>query len=135
MKFSTYPTINFTFNYFEQLTIEEQLKIIIGADIFIGMHGAGLTYTMFLHSKRALIELATPAWQTQIHFELIASMNTIMYRRCIITNGSPTTAQTIFSCIMEMVFKMCPSLATKSTNISTNSTIVGNISNSSHVKR
>jgi glycoprotein 2-beta-D-xylosyltransferase len=135
MKFSSYPHVNFTFNYFEQLSIEEQLKTIIQTDIFIGMHGAGLTHVIFLNSKRALVELASPSWLSQQHFELMASMNTITYRRCSISDGSPTTAQTIFECTKEMISQMCPLMTAISANsnpiVRTISTGVENTSNSS----
>jgi hypothetical protein len=99
------------------------------------MHGAGLTHVIFLHSKRALVELASSSWLTQQHFELMASMNTIKYRRCSISNESPTTTQTIFECTKEMISQLCPSmtLIPKNSNpiIRTISTGVGNTSNSS----
>ncbi|CAI2733171.1 unnamed protein product [Schistosoma spindalis] len=42
---------------FIQLTIIEQLKLIINTDILIGMHGAGLTYTLLLSNTSSIIEL------------------------------------------------------------------------------
>jgi len=140
MKFSIYPHVNFTFNYFERLSIEEQLKTIIQTDIFIGMHGAGLTHVIFLHSKRALVELAPSLWLSQQHFELMASMNNINFRRCSISNESPTTAQTIFECTREMIAQMCPLMTVIPMNsnpiVRTISTGVGNTSNSSNsIKR
>jgi glycoprotein 2-beta-D-xylosyltransferase len=108
IKFENFSSIHFTFNHFEQLSIEEQLTIITQTDIFLGMHGAGLTHVMFLKSNRILIELTTFEWQRQRHFELIASMNKINYQRCVIQNGHPTTAEIIFNCITNELFRICP---------------------------
>jgi glycoprotein 2-beta-D-xylosyltransferase len=110
MTFSKYPNVNFSSNHFEELSIVEQLKIIVETDIFVGIHGAGLTHVLFLKSNRILIELAGSArggW----HFELLASMNKINYHRCMISEGS-TTAQTIYDCINKKLPAMCPSTTT-----------------------
>ncbi|CAH8624059.1 unnamed protein product [Schistosoma curassoni] len=42
---------------FINLTISEQLNLIINTDILIGMHGAGLTYSLLLSNTSMLIEL------------------------------------------------------------------------------
>lgn len=42
---------------FINLTINEQLNLIINTDILIGMHGAGLTYSLLLSNTSMLIEL------------------------------------------------------------------------------
>jgi hypothetical protein len=131
-KFADYSTINLTFNYFDQLTIEQQLNIITQTDIFVGMHGAGLTHILFMKSSRALVELATSTWQSQIHFELMASINSIKYNRCLIIEGTSTTAETIFHCIRTTLFQICPS-SNNSTNatqiVKTISPFIENMSN------
>jgi glycoprotein 2-beta-D-xylosyltransferase len=114
IRFSNYSNIKFSSNHFEELTIEEQLNTIVQTDVFVGMHGAGLTHVLFLKSNGALIELV-PARQMPTHFDLIASMNNVNYHRCSIINGALTTAQTIFGCITKKLSQMCPS-ATQSTN-------------------
>ncbi|CAF0949211.1 unnamed protein product [Rotaria sordida] len=98
LKFQNFSSIHFTFNHFEQLSMQQQLSIIIQTDIFIGMHGASLTDVLFMKSNRALIQFATTAWQKQTHFEQMALINNINYHRCLILNGHSTTAQTIFNC-------------------------------------
>jgi len=118
MKFSKHSNINFSSNHFEHLSIEEQLNIIVQTDIFVGMHGAGLTHVLFLKSNRALIEL-THSGSPSVHFELMASINNVNYHRCSITDGAPTTAKTIFDCITKKLYEMCPSMI-KSTNITPN---------------
>ncbi|CAF2413951.1 unnamed protein product [Rotaria sp. Silwood2] len=108
IKLQNFSSIHFTFNHFEQLPIQQQLSIITQTDIFIGMHGAGLTHVLFMKSNRTLIELTTTAWQKQTHFEQMASINNINYHRCLILNGHPTTAKTIFNCLTKTLFHMCP---------------------------
>jgi glycoprotein 2-beta-D-xylosyltransferase len=124
MKFSQYPNVNFSWNHFEELSFVEQLKIIVETDIFVGVHGAGLTHVLFLKSNRALIELAG---FTQIgdHFDLLASMNKINYHRCMISDGSPSATQTIYDCITKKLSEMCPSTTTSTmSTLSTEKTTV-----------
>ncbi|CAF4776785.1 unnamed protein product, partial [Rotaria sp. Silwood1] len=106
-KFSNYSNIHFTSNHFEQLTIEEQLNTIIQTDVFIGMHGAGLTHVLFMKPKRVLIELVPPPGSAGTHFDFMASINNVIYRRCLITSESSGTAQRIFDCIKEKISQMC----------------------------
>ncbi|CAF2051359.1 unnamed protein product [Rotaria magnacalcarata] len=107
IKFSKYRGVNFSFNHFEESSIEQQLNVISQTDIFIGVHGAGLTHVLFMKPNRCLVELATLLWESQHHFELMASINSINYRRCLITDGSPETSQTIFECVKSKIDRMC----------------------------
>ncbi len=116
MKFSKYPNVNFSWNHFEELSIVEQLKIIVETDIFIGIHGAGLTHVLFLKSNHLLIELLNfPRGLS--HFDLLASMNNVKYQRCLINTGSSTTAQAIYNCITMKLSKLCPSVTPSTNNI------------------
>ena len=110
MQFSNSSNINFTFGHFEQLTIKEQLRTIVETDLFVGMHGAGLTHVIFQKPNRVLIELSTNAFKKEVHFELLASISNVNYHRCMITDGTPTTAQTILTCIKEKISQSCPSI-------------------------
>ena len=107
-KLVNYPTLNVTFGHFEQLTIEQQLTIMIDTDLFVGMHGAGLTHVIFMQPARSLIELASGSWRSQAHFELMASINTIRYQRCVLDGNTPSTSETIFNCIKEQLLLICP---------------------------
>jgi glycoprotein 2-beta-D-xylosyltransferase len=109
MKFSEYSNINFTWNHFEELSIAEQLKIIIETDIFVGIHGAGLTHVLFLKSNRILIELLNIPRGVS-HFDLLASMNNVIYQRCLINVGSVETTKEIYDCITKKLVKVCPSV-------------------------
>lgn len=105
LKFSNYTNINFTSNHFEELGFVEQLRTVIETDILIGIHGAGLTHTIFMKSNRVLIEISSSV-QGGKHFDLFASMNNMNYQLCSIIYQ--TTAQSIFNCIMKEVLKICP---------------------------
>ena len=108
-KFAQHANINFTTNHFEQLPFVEQLKIIVDTDVFVGVHGAGLTHVFFLKSNRILIEL-TPSKQTGKHFSLLSSIHQINYHACrLLADRSPTaSAQRIYDCITKKIFELCP---------------------------
>ena len=107
-KFGENPSIRFSAGHFEQLSLDEQLQIISRTDVLVGIHGAGLTHALFMQSNRSLVELAPPTWQSQVHFELFAAMNRLNYHRCLLHDGLPSTAQTIYECIQHKVEQMCP---------------------------
>jgi hypothetical protein len=88
--------------------MQQQLSIITQTDIFISINGAGLTHLLFMKSNRILIELATVEWQKYKHFEQLSLINNINYYCCSIENGHPTTAETIFNCITNKLFQICP---------------------------
>lgn len=108
--FQNRSSIQFDSGYFEQLSFEKQLEIISQTDIFIGMHGAGLTHVIFLKSNRILIELTTYERQMLKHFERMSSINQINYHRCLIENGQPTTSNTIWSCLRKKLLELCPNI-------------------------
>ena len=134
IQFSNSSNINFTFGHFEQLTIKEQLRTIVETDLFVGMHGAGLTHVIFLKPNRTLIELTSSDWESQNHYELLASISNVNYHRCTIIDGASTTAQTILNCIKEKLFQMCPlmtMLTIANPTVTQISTVTGNVSNNS----
>ena len=51
VKFSKHSNVNFTWNHFEELGINEQLKIIIGTDIFVSIHGGWINACTILKIK------------------------------------------------------------------------------------
>lgn len=110
-KFGNFSSVYLTSNYFEELSFQKQLETITQTDIFIGMHGAGLTHVIFMKSNRILIELATIDRQKQTHFEKLSSFNNISHHRCSIHNGNPSTTETIYNCITKNLFEICPSLS------------------------
>ena len=130
-RFAQYPHINFTSNHFENLSFAEQLKIIINTDVFVGMHGAGLTHVLFLKNNRALIELV-PRTLSGNHFSLIASMNKIKYYPCRLPQSSHITTDLVYDCIAKKVFELCPvtaAIASTTSTIETSSTSIEILSN------
>ncbi|CAF4453632.1 unnamed protein product [Rotaria socialis] len=108
MKFSKYPNVNFSFNHFEESSMEQQLNVISQTDIFIGVHGAGLTHVLFMKPNRCLIELILPPGSIGVHYELMALLNGVEYVNRLISGGSWDTSRTIFECVMEKISHSCP---------------------------
>ena len=74
------PEDNISRVMMENLSMKEQLKIISGTDILIGMHGAGLSHVLFLPSTSGVIELlphyVSPANK---HFQAMAKWRQLSY--------------------------------------------------------
>ena len=60
---------------------KQQLRLVVSADILIGMHGAGSTLTLFLAKHAALIELIPSYWPHKAHghFEAFAKWRHLHY--------------------------------------------------------
>lgn len=65
---------------FEAISFAEQLKIVRGTDLLVGVHGAGLTHLMFLQPGSALIEIIPEGFQHK-GFRNLAQMLGIGYFR------------------------------------------------------
>ncbi|KAK6174912.1 hypothetical protein SNE40_013472 [Patella caerulea] len=64
----------------DKLKMNKQLELISGTDILIGMHGAGLTHTLFLPKHGGLIELYPTYWpQANVHFLTMARWRHLHY--------------------------------------------------------
>lgn len=64
----------------DNIAMEKQLRYVTQADIMIGMHGAGLTHTLFLPDHAALIELYPRYWPTtNVHFRCMAKWRNLTY--------------------------------------------------------
>ena len=68
-----FPNHNITGLQLDSLHIRKQIEIISHTDIFIGMHGAGMTFSMFLPDNSAVVEMfpayyKSPNW----HMEYVA---------------------------------------------------------------
>ncbi|XP_045167038.2 uncharacterized protein LOC123530332 [Mercenaria mercenaria] len=64
----------------DKLDMKNQLKLIAHVDILIGMHGAGLSHTLFLPKHAGLIELYPTYWSnTNIHFKAMARWRNLYY--------------------------------------------------------
>nr|AAW25335.1 unknown [Schistosoma japonicum] len=65
---------------FTDLTMQEQLKLIMSTDILIGMHGAALTYSLLLSNTSCVIELfPNYCCQTSQHFLKLTKLRHIHY--------------------------------------------------------
>lgn len=78
---STFPAYNIRGEQLDLYNVTTQLRIISKTDIFIGMHGAGLAYSMFLPPHSVVIELF-PAYYKGMnwHMEFIARRSGHFYR-------------------------------------------------------
>ena len=64
----------------DKLSMKMQLQVISETDILIGMHGAGLSHTLFLPPHAGLVELYPTYWPTaNRHFRAIAGWRHLHY--------------------------------------------------------
>lgn len=61
------------------LSVEEQVRMASSTDVLIGMHGAGLSHTLFLPKHAALIELFPADHSMVSHFQYIANWRKLVY--------------------------------------------------------
>ncbi|XP_052782042.1 uncharacterized protein LOC128218417 [Mya arenaria] len=74
------PRHNVLCSQIDLLSMKDQLTLISRTDILIGMHGAGLTHTLFLPKHAGLIELYPNYWPTaNVHFQAMARWRNLKY--------------------------------------------------------
>lgn len=78
----TFPSHSVKGLQIDQLPMKEQLDLIVNTDILIGMHGAGLSFTLLLPKHASLIELF-PRYQStkNNHFQAMAKWRSLHYLR------------------------------------------------------
>ena len=114
-KFTKYTIRGVQIDLFD---MKQQLEFIGSTDILIGMHGAGLTHSMFLPKHAGIIELIPNYWSAaNMHFEAIATWRNLYFDRW--TNEDPrneapnysTTvpSEVVITLIKNMVRPMCNS--------------------------
>lgn len=82
-----FPTFTVKGIQIDLFEMDQQLKFVTETDILIGMHGAGLTHTMFLPKHAGMIELLPTYWSAaNEHFHAIARWRHIHYRQWTNTN-------------------------------------------------
>ncbi|XP_070191928.1 uncharacterized protein [Littorina saxatilis] len=65
----------------DALSMQEQLQLIAGTDVLVGMHGAGLSHTLFLPPHGGLLELYPTYWpQANRHFRAMAGWRGLHYQ-------------------------------------------------------
>ncbi|KAH3785795.1 hypothetical protein DPMN_163889 [Dreissena polymorpha] len=76
----SFPTHNVKGIQIDALPMQKQLEIIARTDILIGMHGAGLSHTLFLPRHSGLVEMF-PAYYTSKnrHFRAMACWRNLLY--------------------------------------------------------
>lgn len=76
-----YPNYNVTGVQLDAMSMADQLQIVSQTDILVGMHGAGLTMSMFIPKHGCLIELYPEySSKSNIHFRQIASWRGLHYQ-------------------------------------------------------
>ncbi|XP_052780686.1 uncharacterized protein LOC128217535 [Mya arenaria] len=74
------PRHNVLSSQIDLLSMKDQLSLISRTDILIGMHGAGLTHTLFLPKHAGLVELYPNYWPTaNEHFQAMARWRNLKY--------------------------------------------------------
>ncbi|KAL8604096.1 hypothetical protein ACOMHN_047308 [Nucella lapillus] len=64
----------------DSLPMQTQLELIAETDVLVGMHGAGLSHTLFLPSHGGLLELYPTYWpQNNRHFRSMAAWRGLHY--------------------------------------------------------
>jgi len=107
------PEINAQTVQMAFLSFEEQLALVRNTNIFIGMHGAGLTFLPFLSDDAVVIELVPKQGMQKYHFQNLAAWSGkgfIMWRNAIPGN-EPNAFETIvdagqFKSLIEKAVKM-----------------------------
>lgn len=80
---------NINYIYLENHTVKEQLEIIANTDILIGLHGAGLSWCIFMKNGSTLIEMYPGNSNTDNYIRWCKIANINYNRMCInITNGN-----------------------------------------------
>ena len=80
-------TINYV--YMEDYSKEEQLRLIANTDVLIGLHGAGLTWCVFMKKNSQLIELYPGNSNTDNYIRWCKIANVNYKRLCVdIVSGS-----------------------------------------------
>ena len=58
---------------FAQMSVAQQLLLVRLSSVLVGIHGAGLSYSLFLQPGAHLLELSPPEYHGRMHFKFFAS--------------------------------------------------------------
>ena len=86
-----FHTVNVTVIYPEDLTICQQIAVAQGADILIGVHGAGLVHSWWLRETALLYELVPTEQLSNPTFKMMCALTGRNYIDYHIPSGSPLT--------------------------------------------
>lgn len=102
----------FLFVDFAQLSVLEQLVLIRQSILLVGIHGAGLSYALFLREKASLFELVPPEYAVRPHFRYFARWAGRRYETMSISaetgNGHSVDAQTFSSHVNTLIQGLLP---------------------------
>lgn len=87
---SSFPNITIQEVDFARISFKEQLNILQQTDILVGVHGAGLTHTMFLPPRSTVVEIL-PARVDYRAYENLASLSDHSYFSVRSSEGSDTS--------------------------------------------
>mmetsp|Transcript_42458 Transcript_42458/g.68293 ORF Transcript_42458/g.68293 Transcript_42458/m.68293 type:complete len:641 (+) Transcript_42458:265-2187(+) len=75
------PQFNITVVNFGQISLKESIELMVGADVFVGTHGAALVHSLFLEPHSVLIEMfGCDRAPTNRHYHNIASLVDVQYK-------------------------------------------------------
>lgn len=78
------PTAHVRGEQLDALPMREQLLLVRDTDVLVGMHGAGLSHTLFLPRRAALIEFYPTYWSPDnAHFRKMAEWRGLHYARWV----------------------------------------------------
>ena len=75
-----FTTANVTSFYGEDLPMCDQIRLVHSADIYIGMHGAGLVHSWWLQDNAMLFEIVPSDQRSNVAFKMIAMQVGINYK-------------------------------------------------------
>jgi EGF domain-specific O-GlcNAc transferase len=74
---SHFPEANITAVDFAQLTLRDQVRLATETDVLVGIHGAGLTHSLWLNPKAAVVEFKPPLFPGGLGY--VAQLNGASY--------------------------------------------------------
>ena len=91
------------FQDFDSVPWHEQLASVRRADLFIGVHGAGLAWTAFLPSASALVEILLDSGQPCHCFDNLAHWSGHPYRVAHVASSKPTDYRDVVTRVRQMI--------------------------------
>ena len=112
-----FPLFTVEGSHLEQLHIKTQLHKMARTDLLIGMHGAGLTHSLFLPKDSGVIELLPMYWKkANGHFEGLARWRGLHYQRWVNDNETnekqengvtKVPPEVLIALVEQVVSRMC----------------------------
>lgn len=84
-------SLGFEVVHFEKMSLLEQIELASQAQVMVGLHGAGLSNSVFMHRGSTLVEVLEPSWPNQC-FEIMARAAELNFRRVTSSAKTPDSA-------------------------------------------